>query len=840
MEQQGGKQIRVSPFAAFLGLVLLVCLLLYSQVFFLGFGLYYRDIYHNYYPFVDFITRSLHQGDFPFWNPYLFTGMPQLAALEPPLFYPLAWMFFSGLTYSKALALNLILHHLIAAAGVYLLGRSFGWRWFTCTLCACLFSFSGIMVSMNNFHPLQNTVAWLPLVFWAAHELLTKPRRLPLLVFAAAYSLQILSAHLEIVYFESLLLLGYGLLLLPSLPRPRRRPLLLLGAGGVLGVAMSAIQLLPAIWYLPDSVRKAGLGSEITQLWSFHPALTLMLLLPEQSGNLFEDATLNTIFGEKTFGYGQFFLSSYLGLLTWLLFLSGLTLLPRLKARSRFLFFSLVFVLCLLLAYGKFTPLYQGLLVLPGASFFRYPAKLLIFADFGLVLAAGCVLEQLLGEPKLARRLSLVAAVLASLALLLWLALRLNPEPGYRLLQGLLQIWRADLNPELARKWVEYFARFFSQQLLVFALLLLLFGGLWLLYSRRAQRPALLLATLLAAVNLELLASGINTVWTVDPRLFEGPSEISAYLQRLKLDQHPQERLMVANDHVSVPTSFARDKLALVHFRPNIYQHEAMVNNYSLVHDFHNLYGFSPSNSYASNHLYVLYQQALAAGQEQFRLAYETLGSARYLLTVDPPPAVEALFRDSSAYRLLQYFPELNVTIWENLHWLPRARFQYQALTVANRELMVTAMSQPKATGFDLSRQVLLLDDQRLAEAKAQVPASEAKIKHWSEPRFLDEGNNRVEIGFETNTSGYLVLADQNLPGWQAWDNGRPVPILPANYLQRAIRVGPGKHRIVFRYEPPGWRAGAILSGVALCLWLGLLLRRKVPVAAVMADAPGA
>ncbi|MEZ0369609.1 MAG: YfhO family protein [Candidatus Sericytochromatia bacterium] len=799
--------------------------LLYSQVFLFDYALYFRDIYHNYYPFLSFISRSLQQGELPFWNPYVYAGTPQLATLEPAIFYPPGWIFFLGLSYPHALGLNLILHHLLAACGIYLLGRSFGWHWFTRTLCACLFSFSGVMVSLNNFHPLQNTVAWLPLVFWAGHELLSQPRRQALLVFAAVYCLQILSGHLEIVYFESLLLLAYGLFLFRHLPRPRWRVLALMLAAVLLGVALSAIQLLPAISYLPDSVRQSGLGTVISQLWSFHPFLTPLLLMPDQAGTVFQGASLNMIFGEASFGFSPFFLSIYLGALAWMLFFAGLTLLGRLG--GRFGFFSGVLGLCLLLAYGKFLPLYQGLLALPGAGFFRYPAKLLVFAAFALALAAGCVLDQVLREPALARRLSVAGAALAGLALLLWLGLQFSPEPGLQLIQSSIAALRPDISPENGLRWSANFIEVFKRQVLFFLLLNLLYGGLWLFYLRRG--PGLALGILLLAVNFDLLANGINTIWVSDRSLFETPSPVAAYLHELKLDMNPQERMTVANEHQSLPVSFEPEKLELINFRPNLYQHEAMVNNFSLLYGFRNLYGLMPNHSFASNHLYILYQQGLAAGQENFRQAYESLNSVRYLLTINPEPAVEAQYQSNPAYRLLKYFPDTNVTIWENLNWLPRARFQYQAMAVGNRELMVTAMAQPKATGFDMRHHVLLLDDAQLARARQLVPAQAAKQKHWSEPTFLSERNNRVEIGFETNTSGYLVLADQNLPGWQAQDNGRETPILRANYFQRAVRVGPGQHRIVFSYEAPGFRAGWISTLGAALLWLGLLLWRRQP-----------
>ncbi|HEY9841074.1 MAG TPA: YfhO family protein, partial [Candidatus Obscuribacterales bacterium] len=673
----------------------------------------------------------------------------------------------------------------------------------------------------------QNTVAWLPLAFWAAHELLSRPRLKALLAFAAVYGLQILSGHLEIVYFESLLLLAYGCFLLPGLPKPAWRPVLLLVAALGLGIGLSAIQLFPAFAYLPDSVRQQGIRAVDAQTWSVSPYLTPLLLLPEQAGNIFEGTSLNMIFGEKDFGYTLFFLSIYLGVMVWVLVLVGLSLPHRLEQRGRFLFFSGAFGLCLLLAYGKFLPLYKLLLALPGAGFFRYPSKLLVFASFALVLAAGGVLEQALREPALVRRLVHTSLALAGAALLGCLLLLPAGEAARQLVQTTLQTWRTDIRPENVQRWADAFVALLRQQLLVFAALTLLTAGLWQLYRQRGSRPALACALLLLTAVGDLLANGINTLWMCERTRFESDSDVARQLRRLGLDQQPQARMMLANEYEyqELPDSFEPELMPLINFRPIYYQHQAMVNNYSLKHGFRNVYAYWPGRSRLSNDFYVGYQQALLSGQTSFRQAYETLNSARYLLTVNPPPELAALYQNSPDYHLVRYFPDTNVTIWENLHWLPRARFQYQALTVSQPEQMLTAMSGPAGTGYDPQQHVLLLDDQRLAEAKAQVPASEAKIKHWSEPQFLVEGNNRVEIGFETNTSGYLVLADQNLPGWRAWDNGRPVPILLANYLQRALRVGPGKHRIVFAYRPPGFRAGWITTLIAGGIWLLLLWR---------------
>lgn len=816
--------------AAVLLLVGFFCALLYGQIFVFDYALYFRDIYHNYAPFLNFIAKTFAQGHLPLWNPLVFGGTPQLASLEPPVFYPPGWIFCLGLRFSWALALNLIFHHLLAAAGIYLLGRSYGWRWFSCALCACLFTFSGMMVSMNNFHPLQNTVAWLPLMFWAAHELLSRPRSGAMAAFAGVFGLQILSGHLEVVYFECLLLLIYGLFELKDLPTPRWRGLGLLGIAVVLGLGLSAIQLLPALAYLPETVRRAGVGSAAqAEVWSFHPFLSLMLMIPEQSGNVFKEASLNTIFGEPEFGYSLFFLSVYTGVLSWILAFGGLRWLPRFSPRRRYVYFAGCFVLCLLLAFGKYTPLYGWLLALPGTGFFRYPSKLLIFASFGLIMAAGFGLEQVLEEPRKARQLIGVAAALSSLAMVCWTLLTLSGERFLDLFQALLHSWRPDVSLANCRLWAGFFRHFFGLQLLNFVLLAALFGGLWLIYLRQPRHARLTLGLLLFAANLDLLASGVNSLWMSDRKMFETPSPLAVELMRRGLDRQPQERMIMANVTTAIPDAFAPNLASMVNFRASYFQPRAMVDNYSVNYGFHNLYGHWPARTYTSNQAYVLYDKAIEAKEPVFRENYEAIGSARYVVTSAPPPELAAAYAQNPHYRKLKSFDDTHVTLWENLRWLPRARFQYQSLVVKSPDLMISAMAHPEATGFDLQHQALILDDQRLSEARRLVPPHEAAHKRWTPPQLIVDQPNRVEISFETNTSGYLVLADQNLPGWEASDNGRATPILLANYQQRAIRVGPGQHRVVFRYQAPGFALGWKLTALAALLWLGLwgLSRRR-------------
>ena len=90
----------------------------------------------------------------------------------------------------------------------------------------------------------------------------------------------------------------------------------------------------------------------------------------------------------------------------------------------------------------------------------------------------------------------------------------------------------------------------------------------------------------------------------------------------------------------------------------------------------------------------------------------------------------------------------------------------------------------------------------------------------------------RVVADVNATGSGYLVVADSIArPGWEATVDGRPADIVNANHAFGAVPVGAGSHRVALRYRAPGLRTGAYISSAAgpvtLLLLLGPIVRRR-------------
>jgi hypothetical protein len=89
-------------------------------------------------------------------------------------------------------------------------------------------------------------------------------------------------------------------------------------------------------------------------------------------------------------------------------------------------------------------------------------------------------------------------------------------------------------------------------------------------------------------------------------------------------------------------------------------------------------------------------------------------------------------------------------------------------------------------------------EDERLG-----IPVRTASLVSW-EP-------NRIEVA--AAGPGALVLSEIAYPGWKAWMDGEPVPMLTRYELLRSVDLPAGSHRVVFEFQP--W---TLIIGLAAAL----------------------
>src|SRR5208337_4624431 len=95
----------------------------YKIVFFKN-NFFIGDIYTQFFPWKNFLRQSIENRAMPFWNPFVFSGMPFLADMQKGAFYPPGIVFYF-LGFSPALKIYVLAHFLIMGLSVYMLLRAF-------------------------------------------------------------------------------------------------------------------------------------------------------------------------------------------------------------------------------------------------------------------------------------------------------------------------------------------------------------------------------------------------------------------------------------------------------------------------------------------------------------------------------------------------------------------------------------------------------------------------------------------------------------------------------------------------------------------------------------------
>jgi hypothetical protein len=71
-------------------------------------------------------------------------------------------------------------------------------------------------------------------------------------------------------------------------------------------------------------------------------------------------------------------------------------------------------------------------------------------------------------------------------------------------------------------------------------------------------------------------------------------------------------------------------------------------------------------------------------------------------------------------------------------------------------------------------------------------------------------------VAFEVNAAGIVMITQRDAPGWTVTVDGQERPRLLANGIFRAVEVGPGRHRVEWKYRPRSLILGAVVSTLAV------------------------
>ncbi len=730
---------------------------------------YFRDFGMAFYPFHAFWARELAAGRFPFWNPFIQEGV-----FAFPMLYPPDWLLvlFQG---PAAMSCLLALHFPIAAVSAYLLARELRADRPGAFLAGAVYSVGGLAIASLNLYVFLQALALAPLVAFALMRAATRGGRW---IAGAALCLA-LSLTTAQEFVIQAVVLGATLGLMSARGRPRAAAAV--GLSLLVGLTLASVPLSLVAGVLPETMRGHGFPLGLRMSYSVHPAALLQVLMRDVFGSL--SSPLELWWGHRFFTKGfSYFISIYLGPSTIAVACCGVGAL----APARRWALLAMGGLALWYALGAHAGLAPALSSLPLVRSFRFPSKALLLPYMVSAILVG----------RGARRLgagggwrTYVAAACTLGAITLVLAL------GAAALPNQLGEWMGSDPTKNA-----IVSALVSRDC-VWATVLSALGASAGLAVRAGRVPAARGAWLVGGL---LVADLLRSASGVNPQTVPVFFDLLPETRAAGLDRLDGGRVFTYGTAVSPAFAAFLDRRVPGGLLLASFVKRQMLGSYVHVLD-----GIEtvPADDVGA---FVFTPPEIAPDEYDPRLVDRILPRLRNsavsrVISLDP--------LDHPDLDLTTTVPTgvdgLDIRIYALRDTWPRAYVACHAVHAPDR---VAAWSRAFAVDFDPRSDVAL-------EQPGTAGCSSGVVRRASGVPGHDVYDVDVVGG-----PGYLVTRDSYARGWTAHAGADELAVVRANGKHRAVALGPGHHRIVLDYEPPGLRRGiwGLALGIALATgaWL--------------------
>ena len=724
------------------------------------------DTFFLVYPWHAYLGEQLRAGHFPLWDPSRFLGAPFAADIPAGNFYPPNWLYAFG---SVAEVSTLIWAATLAAS----LAMTF---WFLRILrlhplaAACgaiAWTFGGFMLGWAAFDAFIASAVWLPLALGGLERALHGRPRFGLPVAAAALALSVLGGHAQISLYMWLGAAIWAALTIAGAVWKARAA----GAAAARRELLRGVGLTAGAFVLAGGLAAAQiLGAEqyasliVRQKVSYSQATLFRLTLRDLSTLLVPDYHGNPLTRNYP-GFTGLYLEAtiFAGVLALPLAVGGAVH----RNRRLALLFGVLTLVGLLGALG--TPVTRLILILPGISRTREVTRLKVLFDFGLAAMAALGLDGLLAGDRVARRIELAGAVLVAGLLVVMTVTRWGSHDT-----------------------AHYLTPRGLRELAIVAVAIVAIA----LASRAPARVLAGLAVVaLSGLDLWWYGFGFHPFQPARPVYPAGVAEIQALAAPVG-PSGPRPRY-VQSEGLPIPI------------------------NSSLVYGLYSLNGYDAfiPNDYVSLINLVdsqMYDYALDNNIPNL----PALGSTE-------PPLLDLLGVDSiltpeqgPAPGELRYTSPVSPYTGRNTVYAEPGAFPPAFLTpcwsvVGDAGALATLQS---ATDAELAERALVSSDTGSGVgASPACPALPGPLAVTTTRYQAEEVTLSVPA---SSPGGIVVLSDEFYPGWTATVDGRSAPILRVDEALRGIKVGPGPHTIVYRYQPRWFPDGLAVTALAIAVAL--------------------
>ncbi|MFH1562063.1 MAG: YfhO family protein [Nitrospirota bacterium] len=791
------RALRLLPFFTLLSITLLFFANALSPDWTFGYG----DIHRYFYPIRCFTATAIKEGFLPLWNPYLFAGIPNLAALQPAVFYPVSILpylfpFFLGIK------LFIIVHFFLAGIFTYLLMRHLKVSKTGALVSAITYGFGGFLLSVVDMLTTLSAATWTPVIFLCYFKALGSDLKYGIcpqipysrsdpnkyLIFTGLFlGIQFLAGEPTQLYGTLIALSLYTVAKVwqmwsretkaekSCLHETCLRVVKFCFRGltpWLICLGLTLFQILPFLEMVLHSTRTSGLKFTHATSLSLGPHELLNLVLPYWSGNFIE---------KSHFWFGQSWLESiYLGILPLLFaFIAGVF-----GRRKRMVsFFTGIIFIFLLLSIGNLLPLYHLLYqYLPGFSMLRYPVKFFSFVVFGISILAGFGYDYLI--PNIKEKGDKILKIFSGFILIYagsFLVFFLNQQ---RIIPFLKRVYFPNALDIQIDAWMNSLLGNFMFVCLITIAGILLIS---LLFKEKISTKVFNLGIIgLVIIDLFIFGVRINPVVSQEIYACKSPG------LRFLLQDTDCYRILLEPKSEKYFRIIRGDTLedALIGVQ------NSLVSNYGLFYRIFDTQGYESLtlNDY-TRFLKVVTEQGKWNLLDGLNIKY-----------------VVSKF-DLKMRQLKLVYEDETIKIYWNTACLPRAFFVPKARIIKDRQRILEEM---KGVDFDPRKEVILEEKFEIRNSKFEIRNSKFEIIKYQP--------NKVIITASSPTDCFLFLSDTYYPGWRAFIDGKPTKIYRANYTFRAISFPKGTHTVEFRYLPLSFLVGVVGSGMTVVILIGLIL----------------
>lgn len=758
----------------------------------------------QFYFFHDFAAQCWLRGEVPLWNPHVMLGVPFLAEGQASIFHPLSTLFLL-LPTGAAMNAMILLSFLLGGLAFYAYLRAIDLGRAAAVFGAAVWSFSSVPIGHIYAGHANIVLALpaLPFMLFCWHGYLRERRVGYLIWLAVGYASLHFAGYPQLTYIFSLFFLIY--VVLHAVVHRRgggtvvgTKDFLRLGALVALGIALGAAQLLPSLDFARHSFRSKA-SYDYCTFFSLPPESFITLLCPEFFGR-----TPTT--GDGQFWGRAFFWESwlYVGILPLLAAVTGLMTAPR---RLRWAL-GVPAVLFLVVALGRSTPLYQVLYgYVPLYDVFRSPAKHAIVTVFCVAALAAHGFQFWLtafhpaesahrsGWEARAYRWTMfigIAALIICMAILsvAWKGETTDSTWG-RLVTWVVE--KAEIRaPTVDASLIASTARFATGQLLRSSALLVLSLAALIALRRWSGQPG---------------TSPTRQTWTVVVLVALVLADFFTFLPHFT-DRYNEARTDASDAFL--------DALHKAPYPVRVVDQAAYANA-AMKYGYSSIGGYMGNTVRRYNH-FLNATQGFDAAHSQASATIRAIPDL-YLKLL----AIDALHLPASvAPADLPSRPTKPGWILVDT----RGRC-LRAFLAASPQAMATeddAFAANLAPDADPQSRPAIETTDDLPPPSPLETSEHVEITSFSA--------NRVELSADTIRPRVVVLNEMYDKDWTAQVNGKPTPVLPANYLFRSVVVPAGRSRIVFEFRPRSFVLGVAISGLALLVVVGYtgvrLARRRI------------